>query len=184
MKIYTRTGDKGETSLLGGKRVSKANLRVEAYGTVDELNSVIGVALSVISNKQQVARRELIKIQHDLLEIGSALASSGNKNYEARIKNLEMRVRETESFIDKLTKELSELRNFILPGGRRAGALLHQARTICRRAERRVVELAQKESVPQEILVYINRLSDLLFTMARFINYKENKKETIWKKRI
>ncbi len=192
MKIYTKTGDKGETSLFGGKRVSKASLRVEAYGTVDELNSAIGVAIAQFSifnfqfsNKSQITnlKRQLIEIQNDLLEIGSALASPGIKNQESRIKNLGKRVEELERLIDEMTKELPELRNFILPGGGVVGSHIHFARTICRRAERRIVELSKKEQVDKGILIYFNRLSDLLFTMARFVNHKEKQKEVIWTKR-
>lgn len=174
VKIYTKTGDKGETSLYGGKRVSKASLRVEAYGTVDELNSAIGVAIAERSN----IKKELIQIQSDLLEIGSVLASPK----VASMKGLGKRVEQFEKMIDEMTEELSELRNFILPGGGIVGSRLHFVRTLARRAERRIVELSKKENVDREILIYFNRLSDLLFTMARFVNLKEGKKETVWKK--
>ncbi|MBI2430881.1 MAG: cob(I)yrinic acid a,c-diamide adenosyltransferase [Candidatus Levybacteria bacterium] len=172
MKIYTKTGDKGETSLFGGKRVSKASLRVEAYGTVDELNSAIGVVLAKMENK------ELSNIQNDLFLIGTMLA-----NPKAKIvTGLQKRVEEFETLIDRMTSKLPELRNFILPGGGTTGSLLHVARTVCRRAERRVVALSQKEKVDRAILMYFNRLSDLLFTMARYVNHKEKKKEVIWTK--
>jgi cob(I)alamin adenosyltransferase len=183
LKIYTKTGDKGQTSLFGGKRVSKSSVRVEAYGTVDELNSIIGVVLSMISNKQQAIRKELVQIQNDLLDIGSTLASPGITKHESRIKNLGSRTKEIENVIDNLTEQLPPLQNFILPGGGKGGALLHQSRTICRRAERRIVELAKKENVEDEILTYFNRLSDLLFTMARYVNFAEKKKEIIWSKK-
>lgn len=185
LKIYTKTGDKGKTSLYGGKRVSKASLRVETYGTVDELNAAIGVAIAaVLRSKYEVLRIKtaLSLIQNDLLDIGSALASPNSKNYELRIQNLDKRTKEMEELIDELTAKLPELRNFILPGGCKAGSFLHLARTICRRAERRLVELGQKENVDELVLKYVNRLSDLLFTMARFVNHKEEKKETLWKK--
>ncbi|MBI2034716.1 MAG: cob(I)yrinic acid a,c-diamide adenosyltransferase [Candidatus Levybacteria bacterium] len=189
MKIYTRTGDKGQTSLFGGRRVSKSSLRVEAYGTVDELNSAIGVVIAE-SQKSKVksqnynlkVKSELEKIQNDLLTIGSMLASLESKNQELRIKNLELRTKEFEELIDELTSKLPELHNFILPGGGKAGSLLHFARTVCRRAERRAVALAGKEHVPSEVLIYFNRLSDLLFTMARYTNMKEKKQEIIWRK--
>ncbi len=202
LKIYTRTGDTGETSLFGGKRVLKSSLRVHAYGTVDELNSMIGVAIAEIQNsplrsssfagqaKFQIQnhkakiKNELGKIQHDLLLIGSTLASPHTKYHIQITTYFLQRVEECEHFIDDLTKELPELRNFILPGGEKKGALLHMARTVCRRAERLVVELAHKESVPPEIITYINRLSDLLFTMARFVNYHENQIETKWVKPV
>lgn len=182
MKIYTRTGDKGQTSLFGGKRVSKDSDRVDAYGTVDELNSAIGVAVAQIANSkwQIVVKKELEKIQHDLFAIGSYLASPGNKNQESGIRNLGKRVTSFESLIDDMTKQLPELRNFILPGGGEVGAQLHMSRTICRRAERRIITLTKKETVDNGVVMYFNRLSDLLFTMARFVNHKEKKKETIW----
>ncbi len=185
VKIYTKTGDKGETSLFGGKRVSKADPRVEAYGTVDELNSAIGIAIAEAQNSKLKAQNnssklktELEKIQNDLFDIGSTLANPKAKPIE----RLEKRVEDFETMIDEMTKELPELRNFILPGGGMSGSQLHFARTICRRAERRIVELSQKDSVDKSIVMYFNRLSDLLFTMARFVNHKEKQKETIWTK--
>ncbi|MBI4079024.1 MAG: cob(I)yrinic acid a,c-diamide adenosyltransferase [Candidatus Levybacteria bacterium] len=180
VKIYTRTGDKGQTSLYGGKRVSKSSLRIETIGTVDELNSAIGAAIAGIRNKELGIRKELEKIQNDLFTIGAVLASPSTMNNEPITNNVKIRVIHFEKLIDQLTKKLPELRNFILPGGRRAGAALHLARSICRRAERRLVELSKKETVPNHIFIYFNRLSDLLFTMARFVNYQEKQKETIW----
>ena len=176
MAIYTRTGDKGKTSLFNGQRVSKDDLRVDTYGTIDELNSAIGVVLSI---KYQVLsiKKELIKIQNDLLEIGSALA---NPQGEALQGEALQRVREFEDFIDKMTAQMPKLSNFILPGGGKLGAFLHLARAISRRAERKIVALNNKEKIDNNIIIYVNRLSDLLFTMARFANFKEKKKETIW----
>ncbi len=206
MKIYTRTGDKGETSLFGGKRVSKNSLRIEAIGAIDELNSIIGEVIAEIQNSRQrrgspkaakfkvpasrqggqsynaKLKGELEKIQNDLFEVGSMLASPGIRNQESGVRNLEKRVDQFEQLIDEMTKQLPELRNFILPGGGVAGARLHFARSIARRAERRIVALAKKEKITSEILIYFNRLSDLLFTMARFVNHKEKQKETIWNK--
>ena len=176
MKIYTKTGDKGETSLFGGRRVSKADLRVETYGTIDELNSVIGVAISKIQNpppKADEIQNKLIKIQKDLFEIGLILANPSKKSKT----NLGDRILELEKMIDELSRELPELKNFILPGGGITGSLLHLARAVCRRAERRTVELSRKERIDKNIIAYLNRLSDLLFTMARVINYQERKKE-------
>ena len=180
MKIYTRTGDKGQTSLFGGKRVSKASQRVDTYGTVDELNSSLGVVIAHLKPSERILKRELEAVQHDLLTIGSYLASPGNKNQESRIKHLAKRTEDFEKLIDRLTEKLPKLKNFILPGGGMAGSFLHQARTVCRRAERRIIAFSQKETVDDEVVKYLNRLSDLLFTMARFVNYQEQKKETIW----
>ena len=185
MKIYTKTGDKGKTSLFGGQRVSKADVRVEAYGTVDELSSAIGIVIAETQNSKLKTQNyilnlktELRKIQHDLLDIGSTLANPS----AGKVSGLEKRVSDFEKLIDKLTEKLPPLRNFILPGGGKSGSLLHLTRSVSRRAERRVVALSQKEKVDDSVLKYLNRLSDLLFTMARLVNYKEKKKEIIWKK--
>lgn len=175
MPIYTKTGDKGNTGLFNGKRVSKASLRIEAICTVDELNSVIGFVISGLRTTDYGLRRELIRIQKDLFVIGGALANPKQKV------NLSKRTKEFEKLIDELTKKLPPLFNFILPGGGVTGSALHIARTVCRRAERRIISLSEKEKVQSEIIIYINRLSDLLLTMSRFINQKEKQKETIWK---
>lgn len=176
MSIYTRTGDKGQTSLFSGKRISKSDVRVEAYGTVDELNSLIGVVLA--ETQISKLKTELAEIQHDLFNIGAALAAKeiGDLSY------LSNRVRDFENLIDKMTEALPPLSNFILPGGGKPGSLLHFTRTVARRTERKVVRLSEKEKVDSSIIMYINRLSDLLFTMARFVNYKEKQKEIIWTK--
>ncbi|MBI2036167.1 cob(I)yrinic acid a,c-diamide adenosyltransferase [Candidatus Microgenomates bacterium] len=183
MKIYTRTGDKGQTSLFGGKRVGKDDVRVEAYGTIDELNSAIGLTIAMINDKGLRMKNELVKIQNDLFDIGSILASS-SKTLNLKPITLKSRVTEFEELIDELTEKLPQLRNFILPGGGKAGASLHLARAVCRRAERRVIALAKKEQVTSEIIIYLNRLSDLLFTIARFVNQQEKKKEIIWVKSV
>ena len=181
MPIYTRTGDKGQTSLFNKQRVFKFHIRVEAYGTVDELNSAIGLVIAKVSKAKKVSKvsKELIKIQNDLLEIGSTLA---NPSAEPLV-YLNKRVTEFEKFIDEMTGQMPVLKNFILPGGGKGGSFLQFARTVSRRAERRVVELADKEDIDSNIVIYMNRLSDLLFTMARFVNFKEKQKETIWTKR-
>lgn len=181
MPIYTRTGDKGKTGLFDGKRVSKDSLLIEAIGTVDELNAILGV---VLSSKYQVAsiKKELLRIQNDLFLIGSILAAPNTKYKIHNTKYFFNRAVEFEKLIDTLTKKLPRLMNFILPGGGEAGATLHLARTVARRAERRLVSLSRKQTLDRGIVVYINRLSDLLFTMARFVNYKEGKKETVWRR--
>jgi len=175
MPIYTKTGDRGDTGLFSGKRVSKASLRIEAIGTVDELNSVIGLAISNIKDQKSNMTKKLIEIQKDLFTIGAALANP------RQALNLSKRVKEFENQIDEMTKKLPPLFNFILPGGGTAGAFFHLARTVARRAERRIVALSKKENVDKEILIYVNRLSDLFLTMSRFINQKEKQKERIWR---
>lgn len=182
-KIYTKTGDKGKTSLFDGTRVSKYHLRVETYGTIDEMNSMIGVVISEIQDsrfKIQEMVKQLTTVQKDLLDIGSRLANPGKSVEEAFALYLEDRIRSFEVMIDTQTAELPELMQFILPGGGKAGSLLHVARTITRRAERRIVALAEKESVDGVLIKYLNRLSDLLFSMSRFVNHQEKKQETIW----
>jgi cob(I)alamin adenosyltransferase len=177
MKIYTRTGDKGQTSLIDGTRVLKSNDRVESYGTIDELNSAIGLAFAFIpSSKYKDIKKELTRIQHELFEIGSTLSTPN----AAPIPGLAKRPLEFEKLIDTYTDNLPPLKNFILPGGSKAGAQVHICRTLARRAERRVVALMQQEDIDIQIMIYLNRLSDLFFTLSRYINYKEKKKETKW----
>jgi cob(I)alamin adenosyltransferase len=179
MPIYTRTGDKGKTSLFDGTRVLKSDKRVETYGTVDELNSMIGCAIAHLAVKNLADKKELEKIQHDLLDIGSALATP----HPMPVVELENRPHEFEQLIDTMTGKMPKLTGFILPGGGKAGSLLHVARTITRRAERQLVALMQKETVDNAIIIYLNRLSDLLFTMARYVNHTEKKKEIMWIKK-
>lgn len=176
MPIYTRTGDKGKTSLFGGKRVLKSDDRVDTYGTVDELNSVLGLVVAGLSTKHKKFEKELEHIQSDLFDIGSYLASPS----ASPLKHLDGRIHDFEKMIDTQTEKMPELHNFILPGGGKTGAGLHQARTVCRRVERRIVALMQTDDVDETVMKYMNRLSDLLFSMARFVNHTEKKKETIW----
>ena len=176
MPIYTRTGDKGQTSLFGGGRVLKSDDRVDTYGTIDELNSLLGVVVAAIETKHKKLAQELEAIQHDLFAIGSYLA---NPQAQA-VDKLTEKITAFEKEIDQMTEKMPELHNFILPGGGKVGASLHQARTVCRRAERRLVALMQHEEIDIQVVTYVNRLSDLLFTMARFVNHKEKKKETRW----
>lgn len=180
MPIYTRTGDKGDTSLFDGSRVSKANPRVETYAAIDELNSVLGEVLAFLPKAHfHKLTNDIAEVQHDLFAIGSALALP----HAVPVIGLEKRPKEFEVLIDAMTKELPPLANFILPGGGKPGSVLHVARTIARRAERRVVALAETEEVDTHIVKYLNRLSDLLFTMARYVNHQTKHKEIKWIKR-
>ena len=173
MPIYTRTGDSGSTSLFGGKRVLKSEELVNAYGSIDELNSWVGLIVSEL--KVDHLKKLFLEIQSDLLTIGSNLAG-GKTNLSV----LETRVPQMEVEIDVMDKELPQLSNFILPGGSPQSAHVHIARNVCRRVERRIVALAQKQTVDQSIIKYLNRLSDLLFVVARYINNKSKVKEVIW----
>jgi cob(I)alamin adenosyltransferase len=182
MKIYTKLGDKGETGLINGKKVSKSDLRIDAYGTIDELNAVLGVVISII---QITEVKELLRdIQNKLFSVGSDLAapiSEENKKYEyLRIDNSFVETAERE--IDRYEEKLEKLSNFILPGGTQGAAYLHLARTVCRRAERQVVSLIKNVEINPIILVYLNRLSDLFFVLARYENSVNNIPDVIWKK--
>jgi cob(I)alamin adenosyltransferase len=179
VKIYTRTGDSGETALLGGKRVSKADPRVAAYGEVDELNAWLGLVRAGALGTELAAMIE--RIQRDLFAIGSRLADPGRK-VASKVEKTAVTgddVTRLEDWIDQLESEVPPLRRFILAGGAPSGASLHVARTICRRAERRVVGLGRDE-VESEILVYLNLLSDLLFVMARVANRRAGVPELEW----
>lgn len=177
MKIYTKKGDSGQTSLFGGTKVMKDEIRIESYGTVDELNSVIGVILThPLSDK---GNSILMDIQHQLFILGADLATPQTKKTKVeRIGKKE--ITKLETLIDELDEELAPLTTFILPGGSPAGAALHMARTVCRRAERRTVSLAKSENISDECVIYLNRLSDLLFVLARFENKKADVTETPW----
>lgn len=175
LKIYTRTGDDGKTSLYGGKRVEKYDLQVESYGTVDELNSSLGVLISYVIYPK--VRNFYILIQHDLFSIGSYLAGS-----KIELTAIEKKVFEIEKFIDTLDSELSPLKNFILPGGSKEASFAHLSRSICRRAERRVTQLSKEMEIDKRVIMYLNRLSDCLFQTARFLNKKTNIDDVIWKK--
>ena len=177
MRIYTKTGDKGETSLFGGKRVSKHSLRIEAYGTVDELNSSVGVCRSL--NPPREIDLILDEIQHDLFTLGADLATPvDNAASVPRIQSAD--VSRLEAHIDAIDPTLDPLTKFILPSGTQLAAALHVARTVCRRAERCVVQLAGKEHLGEQPLVYLNRLADLLFVLARYANRLAVKKEQPW----
>lgn len=172
-KIYTKTGDDGTTGLGDGERVYKDVSRVEAYGTIDEANSAIGVILSNSIQKKGL-RDCLINIQHDLFEIGGELCIPNHKTIDKDF------IKRLEKELDEFNKNLPPLKEFILPGGGKAAAACHLARTIVRRAERRVLTLRKTEVVRDEILQYLNRLSDLLFVFARIMARDENGKEVLW----
>lgn len=180
MKIYTKTGDAGETGLFGGGRVAKDSMRIEAYGTVDELNSVLGILSTETSDKEVL---EIISfLQNLLFDVGSDLATPvGNKATEKIIQRIDnSSTQKAEYYIDKLEVGLEALKSFILPGGSKAAAICHLARTVCRRAERRIVALSQSEDINPEIIIFVNRVSDLLFVLARHLNKLESKPDIKW----
>ena len=179
MKIYTRTGDTGETGLLGGARVRKDVPRIEAYGTVDELNAVLGVARAEGVSRDVDAI--LATLQHQLFVVGAELAAPTSRSGPAA--PIDARhISDLEATIDRLEEGLPQLKQFILPGGSRAAAQLHLARCVCRRAERRTVGLAPNEKVSPDIIRYLNRVGDLLFVLARWANHQANIPDTAWDK--
>jgi len=175
-KIYTRTGDEGSTGLGDGARVAKESLRVEAYGSVDETNSAVGMVLAVPTLPDGV-RRCLTEVQHDLFDLGGELCIPGHRMITAAY------VDRLESELDGFNDPLPPLKDFILPGGGPAAAACHVARTVCRRAERRCWSLARVEEVAPEALKYLNRLSDLLFVVARVLAREESGSEVLWRHR-
>lgn len=182
MTIYTRRGDSGQTGLFGGGRVSKAHARVDAYGSVDELNSVVGWALTRITD--DLVRERLRSVQHDLFSVGAELATPPTDEGRTRPRTPGLpdgRAAEMERWIDEADEELSPLTEFVLPGGSEAAAALHVARTVCRRAERSVVALGG-EAVSAGLVRYLNRLSDLLFTWARLENLRAGRADVTWEK--
>lgn len=180
MKIYTKTGDKGETSLFGGERVSKSDIRLEAYGTIDELNSFIGIAVCEVVDEG--IKKILNKIQHQLFVIGADLATPDTE------KNKKLNIQRTpkdfylelENIIDDYESRLSELKNFILPGGSRGAAILHICRTITRRAERAAAALKSRVKIEDSIIIFLNRLSDLFFVLARYENKISGTPDVQW----
>ncbi len=178
MKIYTKTGDAGQTSLFGGVRTQKNDPRIEAYGTVDELNSILGIVLSFKTTDR--GNSILNEIQQNLFVVGADLATPEGK--KERIERVgEKEIEWLEARIDELQAGLPELKSFILPGGSKSGSYLHLARTVCRRAERAIVSCREKEAVSDHLLIYMNRLSDLLFVLARHENHQQGIEETPWK---
>jgi len=180
MKLYTKTGDKGETGLFGGERVSKNSQRIKAYGTIDELNAFLGLAITEVMNEEVI--KILSEIQSKLFTLGTDLATPENeKTKKFNIKRIpDSFYIELENLIDKYELQLGELNNFILPGGSRGAALLQVCRTICRRAEREVVALKEMVNIGENIIIFLNRLSDLLFVLSRFENKVSNHPDIIW----
>lgn len=179
MKIYTKTGDKGTTSLLSGRRVNKNNIRIEAYGTVDELNSWIGVIRDRCHEKH---REHLITIQNELFTIGSLLANDPEKEVSFKLPDINSEsILKLERLMDELNLDLLEMKNFVLPGGHELVSFVHVARCVCRRAERRIVDLMENAGVEDLIIQYINRLSDYLFVLSRASSQEVSAEEIPWK---
>ena len=205
-RVYTRTGDKGETGLVGGKRVPKDSPRIEAYGTIDELNSIAGLARvfneeritegdlpvhppaeSRAGGRTQTGTHRLLdevlrKIQDQLFDLGSELATPSDFTYEGMDHVGEKEVKRIEEIIDECQKELGPLKSFVLPGGGRIGAYLHQCRTVCRRAEREILRLSRVEEIGEWPLKYINRLSDLFFVLSRWVGKRLGEPEYLWQR--
>jgi len=182
MKIYTRTGDRGQTGLFGGLRLAKDDARVEAYGSVDELNATLGVARA--QGLSESIDAALAAIQDDLLRLGAELATAAGKEHLLTLPRIDASdATRLEALIDESEALLPALSNFILPAGSRAAASLHHARTVCRRAERRVVSAFRGSEAGAEIIIYLNRLSDLLFVLARRANQEAGERDVEWKGR-
>jgi len=185
-RIYTRRGDTGETSLAGGQRVAKDSLRIDAYGTVDELNSFMGLAsMSCQEQSEQDTRVGLLaaiirRVQHELFNLGSILATMPEDVHPKQARITPAEVAQLEREIDAMNEDLPSLRSFVLPGGTRLNAELHVARTVCRRAERLLVALSRQEEVPAEAIRYLNRLSDALFVWSRWANFILRVPEILW----
>ena len=177
MKIYTKTGDEGKTSLFDNSRVWKSDERILSYGTIDELNSILGIAISLDLDSE--IKKILVKIQNDLFIVGSDLANPDMSN--TKIRTTEDMVEFLEDKIDTLEVELPDLVSFILPGGTLSSSILHLSRTVSRRSETHVVALSQKEEINKISCVYLNRLSDLLFILARIINKRKDIADIVWK---
>ncbi len=202
-RVYTRTGDKGETGLVGGKRVPKDSQRIEAYGTIDELNSIVGLArvfneekleegstlrlrpegkLTSKGEARQFLDEILRRIQNELFDLGSELARPEGLTYEGMHRTGEREVKELEKLMDECQKELEPLKSFVLPGGGKIGAYLHQCRTVCRRAEREILRLSRSEKIGEWPLKYVNRLSDLFFVLARWMGKRTGEREYLWER--
>ena len=187
-RVYTRTGDAGETALVGGRRVPKDSPRIEAYGTVDELNAILGLAR--VFNAERLSEGDgprwldevLRRLQNELFDLGSELATPEDAVYEGMHRVGEDEVKRLEELIDRCQQELQPLKSFVLPGGGRVGAFLHQARTVCRRAERQLLRLSRAEPLAPSPLRYLNRLSDLLFVLSRWVARRLGEPEYLWER--
>jgi len=186
-RVYTRVGDDGHTALVGGRRVPKDDLRIEAYGTLDELNSIVGLARTFNAEAPASAARERLDhmlklLQNELFDLGSELATPPDAHYEGMFRVGDAEVTRLESLIDECQQDLEPLSSFILPGGGRVAAFLHQARTVCRRAERLVLQLDRSEPLGSGPLRYLNRLSDLFFVLSRWISKHSGESEYLWER--
>lgn len=188
-KVYTRTGDKGKTRLAGGQQVWKDSLRVEAYGTVDELNAALGVVRVMnkesggASSSSDRLEQELRWVQNKLFDLGALLATAPGQTFKNMPTVTAKEIKRVEQLIDACQQDLTPLKEFILPGGGKVSSFLHQARTICRRAERVCVRLAREEQVDPTIVIYLNRLSDALFVLARWVARTQGEPEFLWERK-
>ena len=186
-RIYTRTGDKGQTALVGGKRVPKESARLEAYGTIDELNSIVGIVRTYLPDYRERLRSEfdaysesLRRIQNELFDVGSELATPPDGEYPQMHKMGAGEIKKLEEEMDAMEKELEPLKSFTLPGGGVLNAFLHQARTVCRRAERVCWRLKREEDINDNLIIYVNRLSDHLFVQSRWVAKRLKEPEFLW----
>jgi len=179
-RIYTKTGDKGDTHLVGGQRVPKDSLRIECFGTVDELNAFVGMACVTSAEKLPQLAAILGRVQHELFNLGSILATKAEDVHPKQARVTPVEVAQLEKEIDRANDDLSPLRSFVLPGGSRLNAELHVCRTVCRRAERLAVSLAREEQIPPEAVQYLNRLSDAFFVWSRWANHVLGAPEVLW----
>ena len=187
-KVYTRTGDRGDTALVGGKRVPKDSVRIEAYGAIDELNSIVGLAR--VFNEESLDAGEahrfldevLCQLQDELFDLGSELATPPEFFQQGMYRVSENEIARLEKLMDKCQKDLEPLTSFILPGGGRVGAYLHQCRTVCRRAERDILRLSREEAINPDVIKYVNRLSDLFFVLSRWIAKQTGEQEYLWQR--
>ncbi len=187
-RVYTRTGDKGTTALVGGKRVPKDSPRIAAYGTIDELSSILGLAR--VFNEERLAEGEkhrwldevFRRLQNQLFDLGSELATPSDADYEGMFRVGDAEVKELETLMDRCQKDLEPLKSFVLPGGGRISGFLHQCRTVCRRAEREILALSRVEPIGEAPLRYVNRLSDVFFVLSRWVGRHLGEREYLWER--